>query len=202
MPARRTSTASNGRAVGPVSDHLKGFQLLRPEAEVVYCIAYGSNLSEARMKKRCPKAEVFGTSVIHGYRLLFKQSMTGAYATIEQDANCSVPILVYKMTADDELRLDRFEGCPKYYYKRDFLLPVWGLNGRKKKLRRNCIAYIMHECPLLGEPSEEYFDLLDSGYEQWGFDKGCLVKAMQDSIGNEAAEQWLSEYYGEEDEHE
>ena len=201
MPERSASSALNGRAVSLVSDYLKGFRLFR-ENEEVYCIAYGSNLNEERMKKRCPKAEVFGTSMIYGYRLLFKQSMTGAYATIEQDANCCVPVLVYKMTADDEQRLDRFEGYPKYYYKRDFLLPVWGLNGRKKKLRRICIAYIMHEYRLLSEPGEEYFDLLDSGYERWGFDKGCLVKAMEDSIGKEAATQWLAEYYDEEDEHE
>jgi len=181
-------------------DLWKGFKPIPASDEEVYCIAYGSNLNEDRMKRRCPKAEVFGTSVIYGYRLLFKQSMTGAYATIEQDANCSVPVLIYRMTADDELKLDRFEGYPKYYYKRDFLLPVWRLNGRKKKLRRTCIAYIMHEYRLLGEPGEEYFDLLDSGYERWGFDKGCLVKAMEDSIGRETATQWLAEYYDEEDE--
>lgn len=182
-----------------MNDYLKDFRLFR-ENEEVYCIAYGSSLNEERMKKRCPKAEVFGTSMIYGYRLLFKQSMTGAYATIEQDANCCVPVLIYKMTADDEQRLDRFEGYPKYYYKRDFLLPVWGLNGRKKKLRRNCIAYIMHEYRILSEPGEEYFDLLDCGYERWGFDKGCLVRAMEDSIGKEAATQWLAEYYDKEDE--
>ena len=54
-----------------MSDHLNGFGLLHPGESEVYCIAYGSNLDEARMKKRCPTAEPFGTSVIHGYRLLF-----------------------------------------------------------------------------------------------------------------------------------
>ena len=185
-----------------MTDYLKGFKLFRPENSEVYCIAYGSNLNEERMKNRCPKAEVFGISMIYGYRLLFKQSMTGAYATIEQDANCCVPVLIYRMTAEDELKLDRFEGYPKYYYKRDFLLPVWGLNGRKKKLRRSCIAYIMHEHRLLGEPDEDYFSLLDSGYDRWGFEKDPLMRAMEDSIGKEEAALWLSEYYGWEDEHE
>ena len=202
MPEKKTSTVSNGRVVGPVNDYLKGFRLFRPEDSEVYCIAYGSNLSEERMKKRCPKAEAFGTSVIYGYRLLFKQSMTGAYATIEQDANCCVPVLIYRMTVEDEMKLDRFEGYPKYYYKREFLLPVWGLNGRKKKLRRNCIVYIMHEYRLLGEPDEDYFSLLDGGYDRWGFEKDPLVKALEDSIGREEAAQWFSEYYGEEEEHE
>ena len=185
-----------------MSDYLNRFRLYRPEDSEVFCLAYGSNLSETRMKKRCPRAEVFGTTVIPGYRLLFKQSMTGAYATIEQDANFCVPAVVYKMTGEDELKLDRHEGYPKYYYKREFLLPVWGLTGRKKKLRRNCIVYIMHEYRLLAEPDEEYFSLLYSGYERWGFDKACLVKAMEDSIGKSAATQWLSEYYNDDEEDE
>ena len=85
-----------------MNDFWKGFRLVRPEDNEVYIAAYGSNLDEARMKKRCPSAEVFGTSVIGGYRLLFKQSMTGAYATIEQDANCCVPVVIYRITAEDE----------------------------------------------------------------------------------------------------
>ena len=181
-----------------MSDYLNRFRLYRPEDSEVFCLAYGSNLSETRMKKRCPRAEVFGTTVIPGYRLLFKQSMTGAYATIEQDANFCVPAVVYKMTGEDELKLDRHEGYPKYYYKREFLLPVWGLTGRKKKLRRNCIVYIMHEYRLLAEPDEEYFALLHlSSYRPLQEHKN-----MEDSIGKSAATQWLSEYYNDDEEDE
>lgn len=56
-----------------------------------YYLAYGSNLDMERMGKRCPYAVVVGTTEIKGYRLLFKKSKTGCYATIEQDANESVP---------------------------------------------------------------------------------------------------------------
>lgn len=160
----------------------------------VYCLAYGSNLDVNRMKTRCPGAEVFGVSMICGYRLLFKKSCTGSYATIEQDANCCVPVGVYRMTVADELRLDRFEGFPKYYYKREFLLPIWTLNGKKLNKRKNCVVYIMHENRILGEPSEDYFRLLDDGYDSWGFDKNILDKALSDSIGEQAARQWLADY--------
>jgi hypothetical protein len=68
-----------------------------------------------------------------------------------------VPVVIYRMTAEDEARLDRFEGYPKYYYKREFLLPVWSLKGRRLKKRRECIAYIMHEKRLLGEPTQGYY---------------------------------------------
>ena len=84
----------------------------------IYYLAYGSNLSLERMAKRCPDAVVAGTAKIPGYRLLFKKSGSGFYATIEQDANCFVPALVYKISEFDEALLNRYEGYPKFYYKR------------------------------------------------------------------------------------
>ena len=151
-----------------------------------YYLAYGSNLLWQRMMTRCPDAEVVGTAVIPGYRLLFKQSCTGAYATIEQDANCSVPALVYRLNPLDEAALDRFEGYPKYYYKREFLLPVWNPDGERYKKRRHCIAYVLHEDRQLGEPSENYYSIIERGYDDWGFDKDILTKALYDSTGKKA----------------
>ena len=81
-----------------------------------YYLAYGSNLSVERMKARCPNAVAFGLALIPGYRLLFKKSKTGSYATIEQDANCCVPALVYKISEYDATLLNRYEGYPKYSY--------------------------------------------------------------------------------------
>ena len=74
----------------------------------IYYLAYGSNLSLKRMEKRCPDAVVAGTAKIPGYRLLFKKSGSGFYATIEQDANCFVPTLVYKISEFDEALLNRW----------------------------------------------------------------------------------------------
>ena len=179
-----------------MSDLLQGMRMVRLGAqEEVYCIAYGSNLYGERMKARCPGAVPFGTSVIIGYRLLFKQSMTGSYATIEQDANCCVPVGIYRMTAEDEARLDRFEGYPKYYRKQEFFLSIKGLNGRRLRNRRNCIAYIMREHRQLGMPTEEYFRVLEQGYGEWGFDMDPLFKGLEDSIGTTQARKWLKEMY-------
>lgn len=121
-----------------------------------YYLAYGSNLDMERMGKRCPYAVVVGTTEIKGYRLLFKKSKTGCYATIEQDANESVPAVVWKLSEYDELLLDRYEGCPRYYYKKQFQLPVWNLNGNRMKKAKPCIAYVMHEDRRLGCPDAEY----------------------------------------------
>ena len=159
-----------------------------------YILAYGSNMNLERMKSRCPGCVLIGTTEIRGYRLLFKQSKTGAYATIEQDANCTVPALVYKVSWQDEARLDRYEGCPRYYYKREFLLRVRRLNGKLMRSRQMCTAYVMRECRLLGQPSKAYFQLLDDGYETYGFNTAILDKALADSVGCRRADAWLDGY--------
>ena len=87
-----------------------------------YYIAYGSNLNLRQMKMRCPTAKVMGTSVIKDYELLFKGSLTGAYLTIEPKKGSEVPVAVWIVTETDEEALDRYEGCPVFYYKKDMEL--------------------------------------------------------------------------------
>ena len=54
-------------------------------------LAYGSNLHIGQMQRRCPTAEVLGTSTLHGYRLVFN-----GVATIEPDPDRSVPVLLWQ----------------------------------------------------------------------------------------------------------
>ena len=61
----------------------------------------------------------------------------------------------------------------------------------------NAIAYIMREHRLLGEPTGEYFSLLDEGYDRWGFNCEVLFKALEDSIGKKEANMWLNRFYKE-----
>ncbi len=164
--------------------------------EDLYILAYGSNLDLSRMEGRCPKCSIEGTTVIQSYRLLFKQSRTGAYATIEQDANCCVPGVIYRISEESELTLDRCEGYPRYYYKREFFQPVRDLNGIRRRKRITCMAYILHENRELGEPSQEYYRLIDRAYRYWGFDSEILEKALSDSIGRKSAAGWLKKYNG------
>ena len=165
-----------------------------PKREDTLILAYGSNLLWQRLSQRCPGAEAVGCTWITGYRMLFKESKTGAFATIEQDANCSVPAVAYLVSMEDEARLDRCEGYPKYYYKREFFLPIWKMDGKRLRGRRECVAYVLHEDRLLGEPSQEYYSIIEKGYADWGFDRSPLEKALSDSIGEKAAVRWLKQY--------
>lgn len=159
-----------------------------------FYLAYGSNLSQERLAARCPDAVPVGTTKIQGYRLLFKKSGSGFYATIEQDANCFVPAAVYKISEYDEALLNRFEGYPKYYYKRRFMLPVRTLAGGRLRGLKQCMAYVLHEERLLGEPSMDYYRILDIGYETWGFDVEILDRGLSDSIGVKPAREYIEQF--------
>ena len=106
-----------------------------------------------------------------------------------------MPVVVYRISDADELRLDRFEGCPAYYYKREFMLSVKRTNGRKT--RELCAAYIMHEYRALGKPGMDYFRLLDTGYAQYGFDLNVLDEGLAVSIGRKEAEAFITAYIAE-----
>ena len=97
-----------------------------------YYIAYGSNLSREQMAFRTPDAKIAGTAILIGWQLLFK-----VHATIEENPKKNTPVLVWEISGEDEKRLDRYEGCPSYYYKRElsvvgsrYRLPRWSMSWR------------------------------------------------------------------------
>lgn len=147
-----------------------------------YYLAYGSNLNIEQMKYRCPTARVVGTALIEGYQLLFKGSMTGAYLTIEPQEGRSVPVAVWSVTEDDERRLDRYEGFPTFYYKKELRLPIIGIKSGKVRVR-DTFVYIMHEERLLGTPSRSYMQTCLEGYTAFGFNPDHLVTAYYLSNG-------------------
>lgn len=139
-----------------------------------YYLAYGSNLNVQQMKYRCPGAKIVGTAEIKGYELLFRGSKTGAYLTIEKAGNSSVPVGVWEVSANDELRLDVYEGYPDFYYKTEMEVTV-----NRHKIR--AFVYIMHENRPLGIPSDRYVRTCLEGYENFGFDRRYLDEAYKRS---------------------
>ena len=142
-----------------------------------YYLAYGSNLNIAQMQFRCPDAVVVGTAVIPDYELLFKGSLTGAYLTIEPKQGAHVPVGVWEVSAADEFRLDRYEGFPSFYYKKEIRIPVVDIRTGKTKLR-DAFVYIMHEDRKLGVPTSFYVRTCLEGYRDFGFDTAPLRQAF------------------------
>ena len=143
-----------------------------------YYIAYGSNLNVPQMRMRCPRATILGTANLKGWELLFKGSRTGSYLTIEENENETVPVAIWEVTESDEAALDRYEGYPRFYYKKELNLQYKGIRtGKRRKV--TAFAYIMHEDRPIGVPTGFYMRTCLEGYEPFFFDKRILMGAYE-----------------------
>ncbi|MGW6376795.1 gamma-glutamylcyclotransferase [Rhodococcus sp. NPDC055112] len=75
--------------------------------------AYGSNMHPEQMLKRCPHSPMAGTGWLQGWRLTFSGGdigWEGALATVVEDPDSSVFVVLYDVPDEDEMSLDRWEG--------------------------------------------------------------------------------------------
>jgi gamma-glutamylcyclotransferase (GGCT)/AIG2-like uncharacterized protein YtfP len=132
-------------------------------------LAYGSNLHIGQMQRRCPTAEVLGTSTLHGYRLVFN-----GVASIEPDPDRSVPVLLWDIKPADEIPLDRYEGYPHLYRRETVQVE---LNGKTV----DAMVYIMNSKGVR-PPDNFYYGIIHQGYEMNGLDISFLEQARQESL--------------------
>lgn len=75
--------------------------------------AYGSNMHPEQMLTRCPHSPMSGTGWLHGWRLTFSGGdigWEGALATVVEDPESQVFVVLYDVPEEDEVSLDRWEG--------------------------------------------------------------------------------------------
>lgn len=161
-----------------------GWELIKPgrrgRKKARYYLAYGSNLNLTQMADRCPGAKRRGWGRIENYELLYKGSKTGSYLTIEPKEGSYVPVGVFSVTPFDEDRLDRYEGFPRFYYKKEMKIEIWD-EVLEKKRTVDAFVYIMHEDRKLGIPSIFYVQTCLEGYIDFDFDLDLLEKAEEKS---------------------
>lgn len=139
-------------------------------------IAYGSNLNLEQMARRCPTAEVVGSTMMQNWRLMFRGGKNSAVATVERVLGSKVPVLVWRLQPKDERALDVYEGWPHLYRKETVRLTV---NGR----RVYAMIYIMNEAHHpYAAPSYHYLNTILTGYKSAGFDQQVLRQAVIDSM--------------------
>ena len=151
-----------------------------------YYLAYGSNLNKAQMAYRCPDAVPVATAQIPNYELVFRRG----FLTIEPKKGAYVPVAVWQISEQDEKNLDRYEGYPRFYYKKEFPIMLYGYEtsddlkaGRKKVSEKvgTAMAYIMMDGHPIKEPSGTYYTTVRQGYIDFDFrheDFERLWKAM------------------------
>ena len=139
---------------------------MKKEKERLY-IAYGSNLNLPQMEHRCPGASVVGTSEVKGYELLFR-----GVATIEPKEGASVPVLLWKISPENEKALDRYEGWPRLYRKEDMEVELEGKTV-------SAMVYVMNDGRQAAMPSDYYYNVIAEGYRTAGMDEAVLEQALE-----------------------
>ena len=140
-----------------------------------YYIAYGSNLSTEQMAFRTPDAKIVGKAILYGWQLLFK-----LHATIEENKEKNTPVLVWEISQEDEKRLDRYEGYPAYYYKKELPVTVFPIDGGEP-MGLTAMVYIMTEGHERREPMQSYYEVLEQGYREFHFPMHILEHALRES---------------------
>ena len=147
-----------------------------------YYLAYGSNLNVNQMKNKCFNPKIVGTTLLENHRLLYKGTDdNSAYLTIEEQEGYSVPLSVYEVSIFDMISLSKNEGEAGFYTKKE--LPITIQKG-EKQTNVGAFTYVMNkevECHI---PSKEYVRTCLEGYEDFGFDKTILHRALLDTIEN------------------
>lgn len=143
---------------------------------MVKYLAYGSNLNLAQMAYRCPNSRVYGTAVLKDYRLAFHGRSGNAHATIIKKKGESIPVLIWDVPEEDEKSLDRYEGYPRYYFKKN----VKAVMDTGETV--TAMVYIMDTKCVPNLPSSMYVDTIAEGYEDCDFDIGYLKKALEENI--------------------
>lgn len=136
-----------------------------------YYIAYGSNLNVEQMKRRCPDAKMVGSGRLERYALEFRGRKGNAHATITEQEGSAVPVLLWKLSTQDERRLDQYEGAPTYYGKELLTVEIGGE-------RYEAMVYRMQPGYAQNLPSAEYYQTIFEGYQAFGFSEAILRDAV------------------------
>lgn len=140
-----------------------------------FYVAYGSNLNIEQMEYRCPDASIVGKGVIENYALKYRGSKTGSYATVIKEKGKQVPVVVWKISPQDEMHLDRYEGFPTFYYKRKVKVRLD--NGKTTY----GMCYIMNDKAQVGVPSDYYIRTILLGYLRNGLNVDILYESLEDN---------------------
>lgn len=136
-------------------------------------VAYGSNLNMWQMSCRCPGATVAFTGHLINWKLLYRGSRTGFYATVKKSMGSKIPVAVWNINEENEKALDLYEGYPHFYRKRNVF--VQSINGARKK----AMIYLLPDSALIGAPTARYVKTVLQGYNDMGFDTDYLYDSLE-----------------------
>ncbi|MDA1000214.1 MAG: gamma-glutamylcyclotransferase [bacterium] len=127
--------------------------------------AYGANLSQAEMRRRCPESRPLGPALLENHRLCIALPADAppgpGWATIAPSPGDSVHGALYALHTADLPALDDYEGYPALYRRTESVILT-------DKAPMRAMLYQMRT-PLRGaRPTRRYTDTLRSGYQDFG----------------------------------
>ena len=130
--------------------------------------AYGSNLNHEQMKERCKNSKYIKNIFLEGYKLSFCTiDRDYGVANIVKKLDSKVPGGVWKISTNDEKKLDYYEGFPIKYTK-DFFT----LNDEK------VMFFIIKRQYSFKPPQRWYVDIINQGYKDCNMDIEYLKKRL------------------------
>ncbi len=134
--------------------------------------AFGSNLYQKQMKKRCKDSKYIGCHKLKGYKLVFRHMYYGGgVADVERKKNSTVLGAIYKISKQDEKKLDVYEDFPHVYVKKYF-----------KLFGRKVMFYYMPKKSKPIPPSKRYLNLIIKGYRDCGYKNNYIVISRNKKI--------------------
>ncbi len=148
-----------------------------------FYFAFGSNLDESQMQRRCPGAEFISIATLRDHELAFtgtSKTWAGAVATVRPNAGSIVPGVVYLLAPSDWPPLDRYEGVPHLYERVAVDIHPPGARPLRS------LAYRRTEDLPDAQPYWSYLDTIVQAYETFGFDKEPVHAALRRAARNRA----------------
>ena len=134
--------------------------------------AFGSNLNQKQMKRRCRDSKYIGCYSLKNYKLVFRNYfLGGGVADVEKKKKSSVLGAIYKISKKDERELDIYEDFPKTYIKKYFRL-----------LGKKVMFYYMPKKTKNVLPSKRYLNLIIQGYKDCGYRNNYIVISKNKKI--------------------
>ncbi|KAM3502608.1 hypothetical protein MY10362_004735 [Beauveria mimosiformis] len=183
--------------------------VIQEERHEVLYFAYGSNLSTAQMRARCPLSTAIGLGFLPRWRWIINSrgyanilppssspcSSSSTTTTAADDDDDGVYGLLYLLPPRDEEILDRFEGVPHAYEKLRCEVR-WVRDGDGKLLAGEegeeekgggeavkALVYVDERRTENGTPAKEYVGRMERGIEDavrnWGLDEGYANRVLR-----------------------
>jgi gamma-glutamylcyclotransferase len=127
---------------------------------------YGANTNKESMAHRCPGAVNLGPAKLYNWAFRF-----AGHADIIPEENAVTEGVLWLISAQHLADLDRFEGYPNYYQRKE-------MNVVNQGSLKACQVYYMNETVAESLPSTGYYDLLVKGYDSHRISKEQIHNAI------------------------